>query len=308
MPDTLAAHTPSSDYLYRQVQRRVLQHLGANPGYINTVAPEPYKSEYPIPTKLIDSVLTLTLDPMVKPLSIAGKLDQVPVLKKLAKELSDTGYFRKYPKGGIGIGGGGGSEGAGVGDSGPGSGPGVGVSQPGPDFPDPTEPNAETVANTASSRLGDLSSMNVGAAARGATGTTGFGSLAGAALSAIAAALGLTGAGLGFGAIGLGTNAALGEINAAQARSGLAFNTVSDAIASARGASGVGGPQGGGGQGSPGDPGTPSMTTTTATPPASSGASASGSSVSPTTRANAAARVGGGIAPDFLRVLQSLNT
>lgn len=117
--DSLAAHTPTSDYIAASAKRRVLQLLGANEGFISTVAPLPYKSEYPFSPKVIDALLTVGLDPYIKPLSLKpGALDRLPVLKKLGKELANRGFFRKYPGGGIGVGGGAGGTGGDSGDSG----------------------------------------------------------------------------------------------------------------------------------------------------------------------------------------------
>lgn len=122
----LAAHTPSPEYMTQAVKRRILELLGAEAGVVNALAPLPYKSKYPFAPKLIDAAITMQIDPIVKPLSLKGKLDKMPALKKLSGELADRGFFRKYPGGGIGIGGGGGSPGDEGGGAAAGEGPGGG--------------------------------------------------------------------------------------------------------------------------------------------------------------------------------------
>src|SRR5437773_489484 len=146
--DSLAAHTPSTAYVSQSVKRRALELLGAQGRLVNTLAPLPYQSQYPLSPKLLDALITLSIDPIIKPASLKGELDQMPALKKLATTLADKGYFRTYPKGGIGIGGGsegGGSDGTGTtgggetgagfgpGEVGPG-GPGIGEGPTGPGF------------------------------------------------------------------------------------------------------------------------------------------------------------------------------
>src|SRR5258708_7851824 len=103
----LKAHTPTPDYMRNIMLRRALQHLGAGKS-AKLIAPEPYKSEYPTSNKMLDAMLALSIDPIIKPASLKGKLGEMPALEKLANELANKGYFRRYPGGGIGIGSGGG--------------------------------------------------------------------------------------------------------------------------------------------------------------------------------------------------------
>jgi len=53
---SLAAHTPSFDFVFQATQRRIMQLLGANKEFIDTVAPLPYKSPYPYSNKLLDAL------------------------------------------------------------------------------------------------------------------------------------------------------------------------------------------------------------------------------------------------------------
>jgi hypothetical protein len=329
----LAGHTPSSEYIAQSLKRRAFQLIGVKGEVLNTLAPLPYQSEYPFSTKVMDSVLTIALDPIVKPMSLKGDLDRIPILKKMSKELADRGYFQKYPKGGIGIGGGPG--GGGGGDSGdPGGGPPGGETgqpegtpatsptgptgppgltgvQPGPDIdPDPGTGargfNAETGfgARPGTGTTGMTTGPPSGSQTLSAF-TGGWGSFASTAMSVIGSLAGLTGFGLAGAGFGYGMNLANTEISDLAARAGITQAEAAARIGEARGV-GTGGPQGGGGfQGGGSSDIPPEMSNVS--PAASPGASVPGkSAISPSTRANAAARVGGGIAPDFLAVLQGL--
>src|SRR5207245_2311649 len=107
MPDaSLAAHTPSNAYLRASLRQRVLELLGANPKLVTTLAPTPYRSEYPPSRRMRDAIIALSIDPLTKPMSLRGELDRSPVLKKLANQLANRGYLRRYEGGGIGFGGG----------------------------------------------------------------------------------------------------------------------------------------------------------------------------------------------------------
>lgn len=343
MPGTensLAAHTPSQGYFTAAVRRRALQLLGADAKYVNTVAPEPYKSDYPFSPKVIDSIITLALDPLVKPLSLQGNLDRLPALKKLAKELADRDYFRKYPGGGIGAGGGPGGDGDGAGatsgDTGGADAGAVGgtAAAVGADAEAASvglgtsglgSPSAAIGGGTSVSGEADpdavggakATAADLSAAARASTptfsGMLGFGKggfnlgdAISTALGVLGSMLGLTGLGAFGSGVGLGVNAANSQ---AQALANATGRSVSDAMAAlasmAQGvsasdaASGVSSAQGGGAAG-------PATMTPESLQAGAARVAAPTSPVSAGTRSNAAARVGGGISPSFLEVLEGL--
>lgn len=114
---SLAAHTPTNEYVERKVQQRTLELLGADKAFVNRYRPLPYDSKYPITNKTLDALVALAIDPVTKPLSLRGDLKENPALHRLANVLADKGNLRRYPGGGIGIGGGGGSSGDSAGDA-----------------------------------------------------------------------------------------------------------------------------------------------------------------------------------------------
>ena len=309
--DSLAAHTPSTAYVSQSVKRRALELLGAQGRLVNTLAPLPYQSQYPLSPKLLDALITLSIDPIIKPASLKGELDQMPALKKLATTLADKGYFRTYPKGGIGIGGGsegGGSDGTGTtgggetgagfgpGEVGPG-GPGIGEGPTGPGFGPEGDPTFGNFLEGLQSIIG--LGPNRGTAEN-------ITALATSLLSTLTSMFGgppIGGIGL-VGQLGIGT--ARSQANTLATTTGMSPNDamaalaeVSQASAAANAASGLSSAQGGGGQGlffanemtQPGP--VIGATPGPATKP-----------ISPATRANAAARVGGGISPSFLDLLE----
>lgn len=346
--DSLAAHTPSKEYVAASVKRRALELLGAQGGLVNTLAPLPYQSKYPLAPKLLDALITLSIDPVIKPASLKGELDRMPALKKLATTLADKGYFRSYPKGGIGIGGGSeGGEGAGgatgggtagggtaadegyapegdpgvVGATGP---PGYGGfgGKAGEADPDPEGTgtrSAPTAADTAAAAR--LSSPTFSNLVDGLMSTFGLGPTRGnteaitsLTTTAISALMSLFGGPPIGGAMGLVGNTAIGmarsqasdlaaALNISQNDAMAALAGMSQNVAATDAATGISGTQGGGGQGvffanemtAPGPViGTGPVGSTGAAP------------ISPATRANAAARVGGGISPQFLAALESI--
>jgi len=330
--DELAAHTPSPEYMTQSVKRRVLELLGAESGLVNALAPLPYKSKYPLAPKLIDAAITMQIDPIVKPLSLRGKLDKRPALKKLAGELADKGFFRKYPGGGIGIGGGGGSEGEGsagpgaagdaggyAGGMGPGGEPAGADTDPagassstlgeglGPEgLPDaPTGANLSAAARASSPTLGNLSSGFLSALGLGPNPSA---SKVSAAVSTALSALGLIGAPSMPGA-GLAVGTAVGTANAqatalaenlgiSQAEAMAALGAMAEAVAASDAATGLSSGQSGGAE--------QGEMTATADIPFAAMPTAGRPTISPATRANAAARAGGGISEDFLAALESL--
>jgi hypothetical protein len=124
---SLAAHTPSPEYTTASLVQRAMELLGADKQSAEQLVPTPYVSKYPHSEKLLDAMLTLALDPIVKPMSLRGDLPKNPLLSALSDVLADRGYFQRYPGGGIGIGGGGGS--AGDSASADAGGPGIGMGE-----------------------------------------------------------------------------------------------------------------------------------------------------------------------------------
>lgn len=71
--NSLAAHTPTFDFAFQATQRRIMQLLGANKDFIETVAPLPYKSKYPYSNKVLDALITVNLDPTVLALKVSKR-------------------------------------------------------------------------------------------------------------------------------------------------------------------------------------------------------------------------------------------
>jgi hypothetical protein len=124
-------------------------------------------------------------------------------------------------------------------------------------------------------------------------------------MSVLGAIAGLSGFGLAGTAFGFGINAARGEAEALAAATGRSVSDAMAALAAAKG--GEGGSRAGGGfQGGGAGGAQVPAEMTNASPAAATPAAAGRPTISPNTRANAAARAGGGISPDFLSVLEQM--
>jgi hypothetical protein len=330
--DSLAAHTPTPEYFGQSVKRRALELLGAKAGVVNALAPLPYRSQYPFSPKVLDAIITLAIDPIVKPASLRGNLDRMPALRKLSGELATRGFFRRYPGGGIGIGGGGG-EGSAEGTGGPAG----DATSPGTESA-PSLAGSEAIAGFTSGEEAEaaLSAAGIGPAAgaadegvpgqpvganlaaaarasrptlgdvgRGIMSTNPLGSAISAALAALSSLLGIGVPGLGaVGSAAAGTAQSQAQSLAAQLgispeEAMAALTSMAQESAASLSSSGLGSAQGA-------PEAVPGMTSTE--PAVAPTSAAAPVTISPATRANAAARFGGGISPAFLEALESLRT
>lgn len=315
MPDdtSLKAHTPTLPYAQAALQQRILEHLGVKKDARDLMAPLPYESKYPFSPKTMDALLALSIDPITKPLSLKGELDRVPILRKLANKFADTGYLRRYPGGGIGIGGGGGSDGVGPGSDA--AGPGLGPSAEGTAIGGPTAlgpPGTMSGSPTGLAGPGDtgftIGDIGTQGTPEGLGPASGIGPTAAEAMGPGLNTMSVLATLLGFvpgGQIGgLALTAATLGLRGAMALG--AFSGPASAMTAAP-AIGQGGAGTAGGGQSGGDL-MPGMMTPVAAGGGGAGSAPkpAGIAISPTTRANAAARAGGGISPAFLEALERI--